>query len=175
MRDLCKRKVNYKESGITLIALVVTIVVLLVLAGISINMVMGQHGILQRAKDAKTLTEDRQIQEQIRLATMSAMAYGNGNITEALLIQELNNQFGVNGYSLLDNGDSWDVRVNSIVETVLKTEEEECGIDSEILNNLVIGANIIGYDPSVASDGSTLNMSYSVEGTDGEISSDRMG
>ena len=42
-----------RERGITLIALVVTIVVLLILAGVSINAVFGQDGIIQKAKDAQ--------------------------------------------------------------------------------------------------------------------------
>ena len=49
-----KNKRNYLEqSGITLIALVVTIVVLLILAGVSINAIFGQDGIIQKAKDAQ--------------------------------------------------------------------------------------------------------------------------
>ena len=47
-----------KSQGITLIALVVTIIVLLILAGISINALTGQNGILKRATDAKKQTED---------------------------------------------------------------------------------------------------------------------
>lgn len=43
-----------KEKGITLVALVVTIVVLLILAGVSITMVLGQNGIVKKAQDAKT-------------------------------------------------------------------------------------------------------------------------
>lgn len=46
-----------KTKGITLIALVVTIVVLLILAGVSINMVLGQNGIVTKAKDARDKTE----------------------------------------------------------------------------------------------------------------------
>ena len=42
------------EKGITLVALVVTIVVLLILAGVSINLVLGNNGIIARAKDAET-------------------------------------------------------------------------------------------------------------------------
>lgn len=42
-----------KNLGITLIALVVTIVVLLILAGISISMLTGQNGILNRATESK--------------------------------------------------------------------------------------------------------------------------
>ena len=45
------------KSGITLIALVVTIIVLLILAGISISMLTGQNGILNRASEAKENTE----------------------------------------------------------------------------------------------------------------------
>ena len=42
-----------RNKGITLIALVVTIIVLLILAGISISMLTGQNGILNRASEAK--------------------------------------------------------------------------------------------------------------------------
>lgn len=53
---------NLKEKfkmnkGITLIALVVTIIVLLILAGISISMLSGDNSILTKAGDAATLTE----------------------------------------------------------------------------------------------------------------------
>ena len=43
-----------KNKGITLVALVVTIVVLLILAGVSINLVLGNNGIIAKAQDAKT-------------------------------------------------------------------------------------------------------------------------
>ena len=43
-----------KNNGITLVALVVTIVVLLILAGVSINLVLGNNGIIAKAKDAET-------------------------------------------------------------------------------------------------------------------------
>ncbi len=43
-----------EEKGITLVALVVTIVVLLILAGVSINLVLGNNGIIAKAKDAET-------------------------------------------------------------------------------------------------------------------------
>ena len=46
-----------KNRGITLIALVVTIIVLLILAGVSISRLTGQNGILNRASEAKENTE----------------------------------------------------------------------------------------------------------------------
>ena len=49
-----KNKSNYlKERGITLIALVITIVVLLILAGVSLNAIFSENGIIKRAKDAQ--------------------------------------------------------------------------------------------------------------------------
>ena len=42
------------RKGITLVALVVTIVVLLILSGVSINLVLGNNGIIARAKEAET-------------------------------------------------------------------------------------------------------------------------
>ena len=50
---------NYSnQTGITLIALVVTIVVLLILAGVSINALFGQDGIIQKAKDAQNKMDE---------------------------------------------------------------------------------------------------------------------
>lgn len=42
-----------KENGVTLVALVITIVILLILAGVSMAGLTGQNGLLTRAKDAK--------------------------------------------------------------------------------------------------------------------------
>ncbi len=49
--------VKGKMAGITLIALVITIIVLLILAGVSIAMLTGDHGILRQAEKAKEVTE----------------------------------------------------------------------------------------------------------------------
>ena len=51
---------NKQEKGITLIALVVTIVVLLILAGVSLSLVIGNDGIMKRAKEAKNQYAEEQ-------------------------------------------------------------------------------------------------------------------
>ena len=68
------------SSGITLIALVVTIIILLILAGISIQMLTGDNGILTRAGEAKENTEQSQLEEHRRLASMEAAT----NLTETV-------------------------------------------------------------------------------------------
>lgn len=65
---LSKAESNYlthtkKEKGITLIALVVTIVVLITLATVSINTVLGQNGIISKAKQAKEIYSNTIAQE----------------------------------------------------------------------------------------------------------------
>ena len=56
-----------EERGITLIALVITIIVLLILAAVSIATLTGQNGILTRADDAKKQTEIASVKEQAQL------------------------------------------------------------------------------------------------------------
>lgn len=68
MKERNKRKNSKKENAITLIALVVTIVVLLILAGISINLVLGDNGIVRKAQEAKLRYEKSAMIEQIDTA-----------------------------------------------------------------------------------------------------------
>ena len=60
-------KKGSKQSGITLVALVVTIVVLLILAGISIRLVLDNNGIITRAGDAKDKHEQGRVNDQTDL------------------------------------------------------------------------------------------------------------
>ena len=62
---------NKKERGITLIALVVTIIVLIILAGISINLIFGNFGIVTKSKEAKELQKQAELNEQIALGELS--------------------------------------------------------------------------------------------------------
>ncbi len=61
-----------KEKGITLIALVVTIIVLIILAGVSINLVLGENGIVNKAQKAKENMELAQIEEEKELNELYA-------------------------------------------------------------------------------------------------------
>ena len=80
-----------KNKGITLVALVVTIVVLLILAGVSINLVLGNNGIIAKAKEAQRKSAEatqndligmnelaQQLEEQINGSTGSGS--GNGGV-----------------------------------------------------------------------------------------------
>ena len=65
-----KRTKQQKEKfnqGITLVALVVTIVVLLILAGVSLNLVLGENGIISKAREASTKTVQAQQNSEIEM------------------------------------------------------------------------------------------------------------
>ena len=70
------------QRGITLIALVITIIVLLILAGVSIAMLTGQNGILTRADQAGTTTNEKSNSEIVKLAISNILTeYYAGNST----------------------------------------------------------------------------------------------
>ena len=64
------KKVLKEKRGITLIALVITIIVLLILAGVSISMLTGDNGIITQAQKAKEKTEEAKIREEQQLESL---------------------------------------------------------------------------------------------------------
>ncbi len=69
------KEVLRNEKGITLIALVITIIILIILATVTLNVVLGEGGLIDRAQQAKDLTEQAALEEQQGLnSLMSEMA-----------------------------------------------------------------------------------------------------
>ena len=79
-----------KERGITLIALVITIIVLLILAGVSIAMLTGENGVLTKATEAKDQTEIAQEKEEIKMAYAAAKANKEEYVANLVTADELN-------------------------------------------------------------------------------------
>ena len=71
-----------KQNGITLIALVITIIVLLILASVSIAMLTGDNGILTMASKAKEQTEIAEEKEQVQLAVTEARGFSKNKFTK---------------------------------------------------------------------------------------------
>ena len=61
------KEILKKNQAITLVSLVVTIIILIILAGVSINLILGENGIITKAKEAKTKTEQATLNEEIAL------------------------------------------------------------------------------------------------------------
>ena len=82
-----KTKAKEKQKGITLIALVITIIVLLILAGVSIAMLTGDNGILMQASDSKIETAVGTVKEQLKLLQGEKIIQGEKGTPETLLAE----------------------------------------------------------------------------------------
>ena len=99
-----------KQKGITLIALVITIVVLLILAAVSIATLTGKNGILTRANDAKEDTARETAKEKVAVEVLGS--YGeDGKLDYGLLEDNLNNIAGIQGVPSPITDDSFPIKV----------------------------------------------------------------
>lgn len=99
-----------ENKGVTLVALVITIIVLLILAGVTLSMVMGDSGIFTKANKASSETTISSAKDAVRLATLEAVTdqyTDNGSIgtaiTDATVIADVNAKLQ-DGYSITSDG-----------------------------------------------------------------------
>ena len=71
-----------EKKGITLVALVVTIIVLIILAGVTLNIVLDQNGIIEKTQEARRESEKAEIIEQIQLDIADKKIENQGSINE---------------------------------------------------------------------------------------------
>lgn len=82
-----------KQNGITLVALAITIIVLLILAGVTIQILLSDSGIIKSTTKAKEESEYAVEKELVATATMAAQIEGEGTITTDNLNNELQKNF----------------------------------------------------------------------------------
>ncbi len=114
-----KQKVKMKQSkilkggrGITLIALVITIIVLLILAGVTIAMLTGDEGILNQAGKAEDENSKAEEKDQIGLAYNAVMVDSKGKTVEADKLQEELRRYD-SGATVTKNGENFKVTFTS--------------------------------------------------------------
>ena len=91
------------EKGITLVALVITIIVLLILAGVTLAMVMGDSGIFGKANSAKEKTQLSNAEETIRLEVLENQVKskaGDASLTNDQLKEEIAKKLTEQGYTV---------------------------------------------------------------------------
>ena len=142
-----------EKKGITLIALVITIIVLLILAGVTIAALSGDNGILQNATKAKEETEIGNEKDQIGIAIAGTIADNKGeNITEEGLKTNLINRQG-NDADVTEEDEYFRIRFNDSQREYLinKITGEIEGGDTvelpEILKELKVGSEVT-YNPN---------------------------
>ena len=131
---MLKKKEN---KGITLIALVITVIVLLILAGVTIAAISGENGIIQRAVEAREKTEVATDKEKIILAMYEAQIADDGyQKLDATNFQEaLNNQFEGRNLQLAENRDgTFTVTLDNKIYDIGNNKVNEVQIDLYINN-----------------------------------------
>ena len=168
-------KLNFKgrkEKGITLIALVITIIVLLILAGVVIATLTGDNGILGKAKTAKTTNDEEKAKEQIKIAVMGS--YGDdGKLNyedlkknlEQIGIKDLPNEASYPLEVTLD-GVSATIEANGEVNFTTSGGYTQTGdtITSPDGKTMKVG-DYVNYDPTLEANASDLTYTSTADKT----------
>ena len=114
-----RKKERMKNKGITIIALVITIIILLILAGVSITTLTGDNGTLTKAREASEKTRQVNAEEQVQIAVVGSIGT-DGNIQNGELKSNLDKRENITGvpdeitdanYPLIVNVDGYDVTI----------------------------------------------------------------
>ncbi len=135
------------NKGITLVALVITIIVLLILAGVSISLVVGDNGIMTRAKTAgeETNTSDAVESFKLAVASLTSEYYeeeytGSGTGTSSVadyVVNNISKELGTMDYSITDEnamfqegstGDPKKAKTGDVTVTISKTGGKEVSV-----------------------------------------------
>ena len=155
-----KNKRNYsKQNGITLIALVVTIVVLLILAGVSLNAIFSENGIINRAKDAQNKMDQATQNDLAQLDELDSWLENQVNGVEkgAKIIS-----FTINSTTYqAEEGMTWRQWIESKYNTIGTITIGESRISN--------GGDILGYNtkqgPQTVKPDEVINTKYSYQFT----------
>ncbi len=136
-----KHPISYKptsNTAITLIALIITIIVLLTLAGVTLNMIMGENGIIKKAQISKEKTNEAQIEEEKNLQSLENKV-NDYNTREQITIEK-------EEYEKLKKKGTWELLAST-------TSQNETELDVKDLNqyNSVILICYNSYNNLVAS------------------------
>ena len=152
-------------KGITLIALVITIIVLLILAGVTIATLTGDNGILTKANEAKTITNEKDEEEQIEIG-----------YTEYLMADQTGEKvdFKVSEAKVTGKEGDWIIRFNKTGkeyyfdgETITKVTWEQKGdtiTNIETKQTLKVG-DYVDYDPTLEANASDLTYTSKTDKT----------
>ncbi|MFR3783548.1 MAG: Tfp pilus assembly protein FimT/FimU [Clostridia bacterium] len=152
-------------KGITLIALVITIIVLLILAGVTSATLTGDNGILTKANEAKTITNEKDEEEQIEIG-----------YTEYLMADQTGEKvnFEVSEAAVTGKEGDWIIRFNKTGkeyyfdgETITKVtwkQEEDTITNIETKQTLKVG-DYVDYDPTLEANASDLTYTSKTDKT----------
>ena len=164
---------NKKEAGITLITLTITIIVLLILAGITITALSGDNGILKNAARTKKDTETAALEEKIKLLMAESIIDEYTGENEEKTAQKLQDELNKQGENVLviqwDKYIIFDLDENKEYRVMSDGSTEYWGESTmgNTLNNITdIDSTLIGQDSNnrsvigIDSEGNQVNMNF---------------
>lgn len=143
-----------KNKGVTLIASIITIIVLLILAGIGITMVTGQNGILSRAKEAKEITEYKSAKEKVKLAVSGAMSDDGILTIDKLKIELGEDKISGDKFPVIvtEDGKRYEVNAKGNVIEEGKINAMSVATSSQEELQSIYGASVSNYEPVTTTD-----------------------
>ena len=131
-----------RERGITTIGLVVTIIVMLILAGVTLSLIKGNSGIISKADESKSQTERKEVIEKAKMTISEKVVNNGGNELTRSELKEILEQYFINvpeDYTLEtilktkeENG-KYEIKVSEIYDRDIMTENEETDGSTEVV------------------------------------------
>ena len=158
---------KFSNKGITLISLVVTIIVLIILAGVSINIILGEDGIINKAKESKKMQDIARISDKLELEKADRSIEDKGAPDYEKYLQQLIDK-GIIDESDIERSQEREESSNVTLEEkyIFLIEKEENGnIKIEYLGEV---GNILPKIESVAvsSTSNSLNVNFKLKYTE---------
>ena len=108
------QKTKKQNNGITLIALVISIIVLLILAGITIVTLTGDNELLTKAGEVKNTSKVAEIMERIQVSVISSKTNNLGKLIRDDLEENLTKEFEENNYEIIPVGKGYIILVDNV-------------------------------------------------------------
>ena len=151
------------NKGITLVALVITIIVLLILAGVSISLVVGDNGVLTQAQKASQKTDVASARSALEMTLTSVTSNFLGNVWEdntsakiydSVKVSELDEELQNNGFYIVKFGGTTAAGENTVISGDKDTSSGD-GHTAALVTTIIISEGEPGTSSHANSKGNT--------------------
>ena len=138
------------QRGITLIALVITIIVLLILAGVSIAMLTGDNGILKNADTAAEETAIANAKDAVSMAVNEALTnrygevYGNGSTSDQTILEAVESETGLGQFTTETEVDGAKIKYTPVVAATPGVAGTQGKVTIKFQEDLKVSASVDG-------------------------------
>lgn len=155
-----------KESAITLIALIITVIVMLILAGVTINITIGENGIFKKTQEVAIISKKESIKEELELI-ITGMELEEQKKGAVLTKEKMAENLETEGFVVINQTDA-----------IIEGEYKDYQITIDSNNKVTIGVELTGVKPTAKFELSTtavgveeLELKIIASTTEGEIES----